>query len=554
MNSTRRPGALGATLCLQALLAVAAPSASARADSRDSLEPLPQAQWDRAAAAHLLRRAAFGATPQEIDKLAAMRLEDAVDYLVDYDEIPFQMPPAAVHESLRRPVERFRMRGLSEEDRRAAAQERRQLERRAFEETRLWWIERMATTPRPFEEVMTLFWHGHFTSGMREVRNAVFMQEQDEFLRRHALDSFRELLLGVSKDRAMLVYLDGARNTKKAPNENYARELMELFTLGVGAYSETDVKEAARAFTGWDYDARGFVFRGREHDFDEKRFLGKRGSFDGADVIDIILEQPACSRFLARKLLEFFVRPDPEKTLVEALASELRRRDYELRPVLKKLLASRAFFHPSARGSMIKSPAQLVVGAARTFGVSIENLPGAERALRAMGQELMQPPNVKGWDGGPAWINTATLFYRYNTLGGLVFGAADRGRGPRGAALGNDEESQAGALASAGVEAASMTSMSAAPLAPRSRMGDREQAKLDPMMLVRDNGLATAEQIVDYFCEHLLAAPLPQAKRELLIAYLLNNAKRLDLERPSAADRIRMTIHLICSTPEYQLL
>src|SRR5207244_4228717 len=180
----------------------------------------------------------------------------------------------------------------------------------------------------------------HFTSGIREVKNAVFIKEQNEFLRRHAVDKFRELLVGISKDRAMLVYLDNAKNNERQPNENYARELMELFTLGVGNYTENDVKAAARALTGWTFDRDGFVFRRRDHDYKPKVFLGRTGKFDGEDIIDIILDQPACSRHIARKILLFFVKSEPEKHLIDAFAAEIRKHKFDIRESMRTLFKS----------------------------------------------------------------------------------------------------------------------------------------------------------------------------------------------------------------------
>jgi len=389
---------------------------------------------------------------------------------------------------------------------------------------------------------MTLFWHGHFTSGFREVRHAVFMYEQNEFLRRRALDNFRELLIGIGRDRAMLVYLDGFRNRKRHPNENYARELMELFTLGVGNYSERDVIEAARAFTGWAFDDHGFVFRPRDHDDGVKRFLGRVGRFDGDDIVDIILEQPACSRFLARKLLTFFVRPDPPKRLVENLAKEIRRQKYELKPVMRTLLLSRAFYAPASRGSLVKSPVELVVGTARQLGVKIANLPAANQAMIAMGQELMQPPNVKGWDGGPKWINTATLFTRYNTIAGLVYGTP-------GARQRNERRLRQ-AAARAGVDFQQMMMSSGG---ATSRMLGSDQPPYDPRPIIERYELRTPEQVVDFFAEHLLAVPLPEAKRAELIRYLRGDERRFDPTRKATLARVWATVHLLCSTPEFQL-
>ncbi len=520
------------------LIAVA--SMAAQFDE-SSLKPIRPDQWDRAAAEHLLRRAGFGGTPEQVEALAAMTPEQAVASLVDYQNIPYDPPPPLIDDILREPPDRRRLRDLPPEQRRKLFQQRQAAERRSFAEIRLWWIERMVESPRPLEEKMTLFWHGHFTSGFREVRRAVFMYEQNQFLRRRALDNFRELLVGISRDRAMLVYLDGFRNRKKHPNENYARELMELFTLGVGHYTEQDVIQAARAFTGFGFDDHGFVFRPREHDDGVKRFLGHTGRFDGDDIIDIILKQPACSRFLARKLLTFFVRPDPPKRLVENLAKEIRRQKYELKPVMRTLFLSQAFYAPAARGSLIKSPVELVVGTARQLGVKISNLPEANRAMIAMGQELLQPPNVKGWDGGTKWINTATLFTRYNTIAGLVYGTPGAQR--------RNERRLRQAAAKAGVDFQQMMASSNG----ATRMLGADQPPYDPRPVLERYELRTAGQIVDFYAEHLLAVPLPEDKRAELVTYLQGDAKRFDPTARATLDRVRTTIHLLCSTPEFQL-
>jgi uncharacterized protein (DUF1800 family) len=512
------------------------PGAIAAAEVRsDSLKPLAGADWDRGAAAHLLRRAGFCGTPTQVDELAAMTVERAVESLLNCDE-PYAPAPPLFDDELMRAVDRRAQRELSEDERRQIQQKRQRLERAAFEETRLWWIERLIESPRPFEEKMTLFWHGHFTSGFREVRNPIFMREQNEFLRRHALANFADLVQGISRDRAMLVYLDGARNNKKQPNENYARELMELFTLGVGHYSEADIKEAARAFTGWGYDRYGFRFNPRNHDYGSKRFLGRDGKLDGDDVVDAILAKPECSMFLARNLLEFFVRPDPERKLVAALAGQIRRHKYEMAPVMKALLMSQAFYHADARGCLVKSPAELVASTARMFGTKVYDLRAAERAMAAMGQELMQPPNVKGWDGGTAWINTATLFNRYNAVARLISGGGERGRRRADDSVDSDAEYN-------------MMMMSPA---AKSRTEREMQPAYDGLAVVRAQGLSDAAEIVDYFCENLLAVPLAGGKRDQLAAYL-DDGKRFDVDDRGAKQRLRMMLTLLCSTPEFQM-
>ncbi|GMU82330.1 MAG: hypothetical protein AMXMBFR47_22010 [Planctomycetota bacterium] len=514
----------------------------------NSLKPLAKGLWDRDAAAHLLARAGFGGTPEEIERLSAMGVDEAVSYLVDFKDLPYACPEPAIADELMQPPNRQLLRSMTEEERRKAEESRRRLERTALEETRAWWIERMLTSPRPFEEKMTLFWHGRFTSGVREVRNPVFMKEQNDLFRKNGLGNFKDLVLAVSRDRAMLVYLDGNRNNKSKPNENYARELMELFTLGVGNYSEADIKEAARAFTGWQFDEDGFVFRGRNHDYGPKKFLGKTGKFNGEDIVEIILDQPACSRFLATKILEFFVRPDPPKPLVDALAAELRKNKFELRPTMATLFRSQAFYHPDSRGALVKSPVELIVGTARRLGVPINNLVVAERAMAQMGQELLQPPNVKGWDGHEKWINAATLFQRYNAVGAIINGGAagPNARARIAAAVGASSEDDDK------YKDDEMMKMGDTP-AEKSRLAGRAQPAFDPMPVVRANSLKSAEDLVDYFSRFLLPRPLHTAKREQLIAYLLDGKPSFDPAAKGAETRIRTMVHLLCSTPEYQM-
>ncbi|MCA9245253.1 MAG: DUF1800 domain-containing protein, partial [Phycisphaerales bacterium] len=393
------------------------------------------------------------------------------------------------------------------------------------------------------EEKMTLFWHGHFTSGMREVRDSIKMKEQNEFLRRHALDNFGELLLGVSRDPAMLVYLDGARNNKRQPNENYARELMELFSLGEGNYTEDDIKAAARAFTGWGYDDQGFVFRKNLHDYDQKRFLGRSGRLNGDDVLETILQQPACSRYLASRLIKFFVTPDPDSSLVESFAAVIRREKYEMKPVMRTLFLSRAFYDGHYRGSLVKSPVELLVGTARQFGKSIEDLRAAERAMTGMGQELMQPPNVRGWQGGATWINTATLFSRYNVVSAML-APPPRGRDVDKSQW-NDEEMFDRTMADM-----SMRSMD---MEEKSRVDQRGYVAFDPVSVVESYDLKSAREIVDFFAARVLALPLSEAKAALLTEYLCGGEREFRPKGRSAGVRLLTMLQLMCSTPEYQM-
>ncbi len=522
-----------------------------------SLAPLRDRDWTRDCAAHLLRRAGFGGTPQEVDRLHALGIDGAVSYLVDFAQTPYELAPPQIDPELRRLVDPER-KALSEDERQADRERRKRLERRTFEEIRGWWVRRLAESPRPFEERMTLFWHGRFTSGFREVQNPVFMLEQNQLLRRLALGNYRDLLIGISKDRAMLRYLDNAKNRKQSPNENFARELMELFTLGEGNYTETDVREAARAFTGWTLNDDGFVFRAALHDDGVKTVLGRTGPLDGTDVIDAILDRPHCAQHLAGALVRSFVSPTAHRRLIDGLAAEIRRQNYELKPVVKTLLRSRAFYDLSYRGQIVKSPVEAVIGAARTLGVPIASPFDAQRVMAAMGQELMQPPNVKGWDGGMAWINTATLFERYNAVGRLIHGGQGDSRilqrlfGDDTKAERSDEEDRRPLLRmrAARRESESGDAMQGGMMSAMESVIGKAQPPFDPATWIESFDLDTPEKLVRFFEAHLLAKPLSNERRAVLLEYAAAAPTGVAARK---AEHARTLIQLICSTPEFQL-
>jgi uncharacterized protein (DUF1800 family) len=265
---------------------------------------------------------------------------------------------------------------------------------------------------------MTLFWHGHFTSSPEKGTSAQELLAQNALFRRYALGNVRDLTLAVSQDPAMLRYLDNNVNVKAHPNENYARELMELFTLGIGNYTEQDIRESARAFTGWRFrrnpdGTATFFDNRRQHDDGVKTFLGRSGNFTGADIVRIIFQQPAAPRFFATKLLAFFVYMDPEPGLVDQVAELITKNDYNLLPVMSTLLRSNLFFSDRAYRALVKSPVEFVVSTHQLFGIP-QVVPLELAALRSMGQVLFYPPNVKGWDGGAAWINSQTIITREN--------------------------------------------------------------------------------------------------------------------------------------------
>lgn len=357
-------------------------------------EPLPTGDWDRAAAAHLLRRAAFGGTPDDLEAAAAGGLGDTLAWL-------FAGEPEGD------PIDAG-MRALGQGE----TYDARNAARGA-------WAYRLIHAASPLRERMTLFWHSHFATGLQKVGQVAWMRQQIQTLRETCFGPFDRQLLRIAKDPAMLRWLDNTQNKKDAPNENFARELFELFSLGIGNYTETDIKEAARAFTGWHLKEGEFFFNSYQHDDGVKRVLGKRGRLGGEDVIRRVLELPACATFLASKLFSHFAWEDPEPALVEPLARRIRDDDYRFDGALRMLFRSKLFYSERARLRQIKSPVEYVVGMIQALGAKVPPAEAAN-AMSQMGQRLYEPPSVKGWDGGRAWISSAALFQRQSFARRLV--------------------------------------------------------------------------------------------------------------------------------------
>ncbi|HEX3672589.1 MAG TPA: DUF1800 domain-containing protein [Candidatus Cybelea sp.] len=369
-----------------------------RPDYSTALQPYRGTLGVRAAA-HLLRRAGFGGTPDEVRRFAEMRAEEAASALVAVPSA--KSIPAPPEGEIAGPT------GMREARHNLAA-------------LQLWWLNRMLTTPAPLQEKMTLYFHGHFTSRATP-RFPRITYNQNALFRSNATGNLRELTRDVSKDAAMLIYLDGANNVAAHPNENYARELMELFTLGVDNYSENDVRESARAWTGWKVNRKtdAVAFDPTRHDGGRKTLLGRTGYFDGDDVVNIIFDQPQCARFFAAGLLNWLVYNDPESELVDGVAELIRVHNYELAPVLSTILASNVFFSVRAYRALVKSPVEFVVGTHKALGLpAIDE--SALPALQQMGQRLFFPPSVAGWPGGANWLTSATMIARQNFLTRLL--------------------------------------------------------------------------------------------------------------------------------------
>ena len=504
----------------------------------DSPVPKPLAPsdaWSRDHAAHLLRRAGFGGTPAQIEYLTDLGRARAVAYLVNYESIPFEPIPVEVHSY----ADKLREARGKDEGGQKLRMQLRQLGRLQYGRVVRWWTETMVATPRPLEEKLTLFWHGHFTSGFQEVKSSYLLYQQNHMWRRHASGNLRAFLLAVTEDPAMILYLNTQQNRKRKPNENYARELLELFTMGTGHYTERDIKEAARAFTGIGINPLSgkSVYRDRQHDFGEKTFLGRTGDFGPAGIIDIILEQPATAEFIAAKLWTYFAYENPEPSLVQALADVLRRNNYEIKPLLTTMFNSDAFYNQRARFTHIKSPVELMVGTARLLEVLPVDSESMVVGMRSMGQMLMQPPNVAGWDGGPAWITTSTLYNRYNMLAHLIAGTENSGAH-------RQRQRRVNQLARR-IDDEDLMIFESDVCPP--------QPPLDPSALLKAAQIRSDADLVDHMIKRLLQRELSAERRQTLIDTIgpkFNEKKPLSKKNAAA---VRGLIHLIVSMPEYQL-
>ncbi len=576
----------------------------------NDLLPVSAADWGYERAAHLIDRAGFGAPPDEIAKLAAMTPEQAVASLLDYHAIPDDLAPfdpsGVWDPSLRNfppsraaATQRAEKTGEALGARVKPAGERRLqpvvdrffywLRATMLETRRLafWWAGRMVASHRPLEEKMALFWHGHFATGEEKIRDYRKMEQQLALLHRHATGNFRTLLVDVARGPAMLAYLDAAENVKGAPNENFAREVMELFTMGVGNYTEKDIREGARAFTGWIDDDLDFKVDPAKHDDGEKTFLGRTGKFDGVDVLNIILEQKITAEFIAGKLYKFFVRENISPEVQAKLGAVLRDNDYEIAPLMRTIFLSKDFYSPPSAGTHIKSPVEFMVSTYRRLGVRrLPGIPDLYVVSRELGQILLNPPTVAGWAQGRAWITPGLLLARGNFARDIMFPdiinftdpnfnpgievkrvndrilagysiaeatvEQDAGSGMEG----GGEKTMANVIAGAedfNTRYGSLVGWQEA--VRRIKPIPRAAAQFDLSAMITAAGAKTAADAVDHLALRLLSVPVSTTVRGTLVAFLERQLGTADLsqaatymERP-----LRLTAHLIMSTPEFQL-
>lgn len=483
--------------------------ANAKAQAIGGLKPLDPAAWDYAKARHLLVRAGFGGTPDEVAKLHALGLHGAVASLVDFTkqpapEIPFvatPKEPAGPDES-----------SLAGDEQNRLRQQRVERDRQQLQNMRAWWLRRMVESPRPLEEKLTLFWHGQIPVQYSTVGDSYHMFLQNQLYREHAAGSFSALLYGVSHDAAMLKYLNNDTNIKGRANENLAREIMELFSMGRDqGYTEIDIRQGARALTGYTYDPLTGQFRylADRHDTEPKTVLGKSGNWSGDDFVRLILETPHPARFVARQMFAFFVHSEPSLDTVESMAGVLRLNDYRIEPMLENLFLSEEFYSERAVSTTIKSPVQLLVGLHRDLGLKNPDYAWMAGALRDMGQELFEPPSVFGWQSGRSWITTSRMLSRYNVLGEVLE------RRPRAGQTGVDAVGT----------------------------------------LLAGKTFASHAEVVDWLVKCVWTVPVPDAKRQALIEFL----KPLPPPDQWAANPgpvntrlTRLLVMLLC-TPEAQL-
>ncbi|MEX0619759.1 MAG: DUF1800 domain-containing protein [Pseudohongiellaceae bacterium] len=589
-----------AVLSLAAAPAMASSPYTAPSSWVNDLSPVSELDWNYERAAHLLERAGFGGTPEQIEHLADMTPQQAVDHLVDFhaldaDPLPdFELSglfdpamdpfPNSRAEAVRqardngesmgakvahgesRPIQPvvnkffYGLRGNEMEARRLAT----------------WWADRMVVTERPLQEKMALFWHGHFATTDTKVRDHRKMLKQLNLFHENAVGNFGELLLAVTQDPAMLTFLDNAENIKAHPNENFGRELMELFSLGEGNYTEQDIREASRAFTGWTDEKLQFVIREEDHDDGVKTVLGQTGNFDGEDIIEILLQQESTAEFMSAKLYRFFVRDTLSADLQYQLADVLRRNNYELAPFLKTVFLSRDFYSNESVATQFKSPVQLMVSTYRKMGLQrMPTIPDFNAATGNLGQRLLYPPNVAGWAGGSTWITPATLLQRGNLMRDVLFPDVEGflARDPMPGIYRRVEErlAQGMNITQATTEGDSGASMLAdSDEAYNTRYGaymgyvvasetviqiPRFPADLSLSAMLRDARVDDVSAAVAYLETRFLRHPLSDSDMAVLEQFLRDElgADELSWRSEETEIALKRVLHLLLSAPEYQL-
>jgi uncharacterized protein (DUF1800 family) len=464
---------------------------------------------------HLFQRAGFGATPAQLQEFGDKSPSKVMKYLLKDSA---KIEPLIVVEENANITKRkalrdtLLMRGnLSAE----MIRERLKENREKITDLNFLWVNRMASGEGMLREKMTLFWHGHFACRSRQ---PLYDQQLNNVIRENALGKFGDLLMVVSKSPAMLQFLNNQQNKKGSPNENFAREVMELFTLGRGNYTEKDIKEAARAFTGWGFNGQGeFVFRDRQHDAGEKIFQGKTDNLKGEDIIKIILQNPKTATFITTKIYRYFVNENPDNQIIEQLSKRFRSTDYDLSDLMESIFTSEWFYHPENIGTRIKSPVELLVGMQRNFGIKFQQKQAVLFIQKSLGQILFYPPNVAGWAGGKNWIDSSTLLTRMK-LPEIIFSAAEVTFKPKDDGDVNTEY--------------------------LSKRVNRIQATIDWKAFENAFEANNSQQLVNKMETYLLSRPVSEPQKKMI---------QSRAEGKSGTELVQIIAQNIASLPEYQL-
>jgi hypothetical protein len=525
--------------------------------------------WNRKWVAHLYRRAAFGPSPADTDRA----LEDG--FARTLDRLMAGEPDAAERLELLTDTGRYYSDPL---------------------QLRVWWLYSMVEGGHPVREKLTLFWHNHFATSYAKVRSTKLMFEQNATLRKHALGKFRPFLLDMSRDTAMLVWLDSNQNVKGAPNENYAREVMELFSLGVGNYTEKDIQEAARAFTGWHHDPEvtTYEYNPSLHDDGSKTVLGRTGKWGGEDVVRICTEQEACAKFLVGKLYGFLVSETaPPKGLLTPLEERYRKSGYDTADLVRAVIGSKLFFSEHAYRKRVKWPVEYALGVVRAVVPGRVPLGDVAEPLAKMGQVLFAPPNVKGWRTGTDWLNSATLLARNNfaesvatgqwkrtnvrNAGNAAFTAKVDAPGTAQAVALIDYSPEPNAAVAGAAAAYTFPTMDgpgggkviAVPIEDTPPAAGAPQAakkggaapppvdaKFDPTAVLFATKPASVGALVTRMGELLYGEEVPPAARTKIEKFLHDGKSAVsekDMESAAFRQRAREALHALMCLPEYQL-
>lgn len=600
-------------LSIAALIAAATPmpgiaKQAGPAAWQGDLTPIGPEDWNYDFAAHLLERAGFGGTPDEIAVLAAMTPSDAVQSLVYFENVdnshlkPFDhsgvhdpglepFPPSrpAVTEMAKETGEALGIKVKPDGNRRIQPIVNKffyWLRASLLETHRVayWWANRMLVSNAPLQEKMALFWHGHYAVNENKVRDYRKLLGEIELFHKLGTGNFRDLMVAVAQDPAMLSFLDAGVNVKGASNENFAREIMELFTMGVDNYTEQDIREAARAFTGWNYVDLDFVVNQDEHDGGLKTFLGRTGNFDGVDIIDIIMDQPVTAEFIAGKIYRYFVRQDLDAGLQSELGNILRDADYKIAPLLEIVFSSKDFYSPASVGTQIKGPVQLAISTYRKLGLDeVPGVPDFNSVTGALGQLLFQPPTVAGWTQGRSWVTPGLLLERGNFARDVLF--PDINFVPPDRLNPNPEVRSVADRVREGLDITTATQPSGVAegglMAESNMLADRDEdfntrygsfrgwqmaiervkpiprsiARINLSEMVIQEGIDNTTGVVDYFVDRFMRVGPGDDVKRMLVEFLDRELGTSDIPAAESymEDSLRMVLHLIMSQPEYQL-